>query len=253
MFRLFAIAAIALALTGCDDRWHDYSYKMTVYADGKAYSTVRHVKVEEGATIQDSTGRRVDRSVEGQAIIIETPSGPVFALMKPEEGDFGFGYYAARVAEPALEPAVAAAQESDADRAMRKDGERKPGFDHLADDAARHNAMLEVKGEQDLPRTIPNPDPYRKAPVHVWPLLVRFDALDMPASVRKVSPESIGVTRITIEITDENVTDAIGQRISWLDDYYDKMLDGNRLRTIKASDQFANKLSQSDFSQGFKP
>ena len=102
--RTFALSAtllpLVLSLGGCgDDRWKDYSYKMTVYADGKAYSTVRHVTVTEGASIQSSSGRRVDRKVEGEAVIIDTPSGPVFALMTPADGQFGNGFYAAYVAE----------------------------------------------------------------------------------------------------------------------------------------------------------
>ena len=47
MFERFVLGAMALSglasLGGCnDDRWTDYSYKMTVYVGDKAYSTVRN-------------------------------------------------------------------------------------------------------------------------------------------------------------------------------------------------------------------
>lgn len=212
--RLVAAIAFAALLSACGDRYPDYSYKMTIVANGKEYSTVRHVRVEEGSTIQDSSGRRVDRTVEGQAVIIDTPSGPVFALMKPEEGDFGFGSYAARVAEPALMIALAQGEESEVGRKGTK-GER--GIDYLADNPARHKAMLEVSGPQELPRTIPNPDPYRGGPIHLWPLLVRFDALDKPESVRRVSADSLGISQITIEVTDESAARGIEGILNWLD------------------------------------
>ena len=183
MRSLFSLL-LALTLTACDDRWTDYSYKMTVHVGD---STVRRTfergprppaparALEEGATIQDTSGRRVDRSVEGEAVVIETPSGPVFALMTPAEGDFGFGRYAAYVAEPALMANYGQPSEDIGPRY----GE--PGYDGLADDAARHNAMLKVTGPRDLPRTVPNPDIYRgpKAIV-VWPMLVRFGDITDP-------------------------------------------------------------------------
>ncbi len=247
MIRFLTCLVLAITLAGCGDRWQDYSYKMTIYADGKAYSVVRHVTVEEGSTIQDSTGRRVDYRTEGQAVIIETPKGPVFALMKPEQGDFGFGYYAARITEPALMNLPA--REDRADRAINKHVGRIYGNDHLADNAERHNAMLEVKGPRDLPRTIPNPNPIRKEPVHVWPMLVRFDQLDMPASVRKVSPESVGISRITIEVTNEPVTMGIDKRLNWLPGLNGRYLNGTIAARgspygLEAGDFSSNVLSE---------
>jgi len=211
--RSFGLSAIlvSLSLGGCgDDRWRDYNYKMTVYADGKAYSTVRHVEVTEGTSIQSSSGRRVDRKVEGEAVIIDTPSGPVFALMTPAEGSFGNGYYAAYVAEPALVPAIGKAKESEAGAAVREYREAQPGFDNLADDAERHNAMLKVEGPRDLPRTISNPDRYRgPKDIAVWPKFVRFNDMKDPRSMEIVSADSVGVSNITIEVTDEETTTTI--------------------------------------------
>jgi hypothetical protein len=223
---------------------------MTVWLGDKSYSAVRHVKVEEGASIQDSSGRRVDRSVEGEAVVIETLSGPVFALMTPAEGQFGNGYYAAYVAEPALVPAIGKPKESDVGRAVREYGERQPDYDPLAGDARTHNAMLKVEGPRTLPRTIPNRDRYRgPRDIVVWPMLVHFGDIDDPKTVRKVSPESIGVTRITIEVTDDPVTTGIEKRLEWLAKYHDKMLDGS---SINNSQALANSLSEIDFRIGIQ-
>lgn len=222
--RLVATMVFAALLSACGDRYPDYSYRMTIVANGKEYSTVRHVTVEEGSTIQDSTGRRVDRTVEGQAVIIDTPSGPVFALMKPEDGDFGFGSYAARVAEPAL---MIALTQREGSAVERKGTKGKRGIDYLAGNPARHKAMLEVTGPQDLPRTIPNPDPYRGGPIHLWPMLVRFDALDKPESVRNVSADEIGISLISIEVTNEDAAHNISQILRWLPGMNSRYLNGS--------------------------
>jgi hypothetical protein len=190
---------------------------MTVWVGDKPFSAVRHVSVEEGSTIQDPSGRRVDYKVSGQAVIIETQSGPVFALLTPESGQFGFGNYGAMVAGPALVPAIGKPAESEAQKAIREYREEQPGYDWLAEDAKQHNAMLQVEGPHPLPRSIPNPDRYRgERTIPVWPLFVRFGDINDPKNVRKVSPESIGVTGITIEITDDDVTEGIEDRLGWL-------------------------------------
>lgn len=248
--RTFALSAalvpLAFSLGGCgDDRWKDYNYKMTVYADGKAYSTVRHVEVTEGTSIQSSSGQRVDRKVEGEAVIIDTPSGPVFALMAPADGQFGNGFYAAYVAEPALVPAIGRPAESEAQAAVREYREGQSGFDNLADDAEKHNAMLKVEGPRDLPRTIPYPD-RNQGPrdITVWPMFVRFGDIKDPKTVQIASPESIGVTRITIEVSDDEPTTGIEKTLPWLDEYYDKMLDGQRIHN---SNDLANTLTPGEF------
>jgi hypothetical protein len=245
-------AGALLALSACgDDRWSDYNYKMTVWVGGKAFSSVRHVEVTEGASIQDSSGRRVDRKTIGEAVIIETPGGPVFALLTPEEGQFGNGFYGAYVAEPALVPAIGKPPASETDLAVREYEQEQPGYDWLAGHADRHNAMLEVKGPRELPRTIPNPDRYRgNRTIAVWPMLVRFGDPADPRTVRKVSPEAIGVTRITIEVTDEDMTTGIEERLGWLPKYFAERqrLSGNHSIAISNIDHsLAESLGVGDF------
>lgn len=260
--RMFALSAalvpLAFSLGGCgDDRWKDYNYKMTVYADGKAYSTVRHVEVTEGTSIQSSSGRRVDRKVEGEAVIIDTPSGPVFALMTPADGQFGNGFYAAYVAEPALIPAIGKPAESEAEAAVREYREGQPGFDNLADDAEKHNAMLKVEGPRDLPRTIPYPD-RNQGPrdITVWPMLVRFGDIDNPNSVERVSPESVGISRITIEVTTDDETSKVNRILTeefwrkWAKIHRDELRRPGGANNNPYFGTFASKISRDLFVSG---
>jgi hypothetical protein len=247
---LAVVAASAmLGLSGCgDDRWTDYTYKMTVHAGGKAFSTVRHVTVEEGSSIQDSSGRRVDRRTQGEAVIIDENGRTYYALMVPADGQFGNGFYAAYVAEAALVPMIGKAAESDVDKAIREYAEEQPGFDQLADDAATHNAMLRVVGPHSLPRSIAGaPDGNGPTSMTVWPMFVTFDDPKDPKTVRAVSPEEIGVSKITIEITDEPVTTGIEGRLGWRTGFGSKRLNGNRFGNSQ-SNNLAEKLSAYSFS-----
>ena len=91
-----------------------------------------------------------------------------------------------------------------------------------------------------------------------YPILVTFGDPADPASVTKVDPDDLAATfgegvklnRITIELTDDPVTTGINKRLGWLSNYFDKMLDGNSNQTIRATDRFANSLTQGDFSKG---
>lgn len=245
-----ALAAALVSLAGCDDRWSDYNYRMTVHVGDKAFSTVRHVEVEEGSSIMDSSGRRVDRRTQGEAVILDLNGQTYYALLTPADGSYGNGYYAAYVAEPALVPAIGKPPETDLAKAMRDYQERQPGFDQLADDAATHNAMLEVKGARILPREIPGmPNGHGPTKMTVWPMFVTFRDPADPKTVRAVSPEEIVVTAITIEFTKDDVTTGIEKRLGWLPDYYDKMLDGQRLNN---STDLANNLTPRAFRSEIK-
>ncbi len=47
-------------------------------------------------------------------------------------------------------------------------------------------------------------------------MMVRFRDLNDPKSVEKVDPEAIGVRRITVETTSDDVTTGIEKRLRWL-------------------------------------
>lgn len=91
-----------------------------------------------------------------------------------------------------------------------------------------------------------------------YPLLVTFTDINDPTTVRKVDPDNLAATfgpgvslkRITLEITDEEVTDGkIGQVLTWLTTVGDGMLDGRRISTLDAENRLANDLSRLDFKR----
>jgi hypothetical protein len=226
MIGVLAVGA-AVLLTGCgDDRWPDYNYKMTVYVGGKAFSTVRRVEQKEGFSAADSSGRSVTRSLQGEAVIIELGEGRTYyaLLGKPDEPE-----YAQKVAGYALLPLV-------------PEFERDPRFDDyhnetdadaLGRSAEQQQKMVAIKGPQALPRTRPSPDPYRgPRQLDNWPMFVTFDDPKDPKTVREASPDSIGVSKVSIEIVDEEVTTGIDVRLDksfwdlWIANHYKQMREG---------------------------
>lgn len=80
-----------------------------------------------------------------------------------------------------------------------------------------------------------------------WPLFVTFGNPNDPKTVREVSPDSIGISRITIEITKGDVTVGIGERLPWRQGYGEKRLSGARF-TNPQSAALGDHLSAFSFS-----
>jgi hypothetical protein len=49
-----------------------------------------------------------------------------------------------------------------------------------------------------------------------WPMILRFRDINDPKSVEQVDPEAIGVKRIMLETTGDEVTVGIEKRLGWL-------------------------------------
>jgi hypothetical protein len=93
-------------------------------------------------------------------------------------------------------------------------------------------------------------------PPELYPLLVTFDDIADPATVKRVDPADLAASfgpgvslkRITLTITDEPVTEGEVEKVLvWLDDIGGGMLDGRRISTISAENRLANDLSRSSF------
>jgi hypothetical protein len=69
-----------------------------------------------------------------------------------------------------------------------------------------------------------------------YPMLVTFDDLADPKSVKAVNPDIIGVRRITLHVTDDPVTTGIEKRLEWLN-HLDKYL-------VNQSNPFTSNLPQ---------
>jgi hypothetical protein len=89
------------------------------------------------------------------------------------------------------------------------------------------------------------------------PMLVTFDDITKPETVREVDPEDLTAAfgegmrlkAVTLEITDEAVTEGrVEGVLGWLDEVWPRQLDGRRIETLDAKNRFANSLSANSFS-----
>lgn len=220
VLKLIAGLTGVLLLSSCgDDAFPDYHYKMTIYVGDTAFSSVRSVKQEQVFSAADSSGQAVKRSLEGEAVIIEFADGnTVYALLgKPDEPE-----YAQKVAGYALLPLVPKFKRDPRTDTLAVERGTE-SLDRMAD---AQQQMVAVQGPQNLPRTRANPDPiHGPRGLDAWPMFVTFSNPADPKTVREVSPASIGVARITIEITDGDVTTGIRTRLAWLGEYPEPRLD----------------------------
>ena len=97
------------------------------------------------------------------------------------------------------------------------------------------------------------------------PRLVRFDDLKYPSSAELVFSKYKGAVKnnfqqiygagykldsVLIEIIEEDVTWSINKILPWIDQFYNKRLDGDRYGSYKAENKTANSLSSGAFSTG---
>lgn len=96
----------------------------------------------------------------------------------------------------------------------------------------------------------------RVMPVKSYPLLVVFEDLNKPETVKQVKPEEIATVfgegynleAMTVQITDEEVTTGrVEQILGWFGALDGKLLDGRQFSTIKAENRLANNLSKGNF------
>jgi hypothetical protein len=214
------LLTLAASLSGCGIRkFPDYNYKMTIYADGKAFSSVRGIEQEEISSVQDSSGRTVKRRLHGEAVVLDLAGRTYFALLgKPDNADYSL----LTVTATSLGPLVQQVPNQDGDATQQRQL-RDPAY-HLDDMAERSRAMTEIKGAHPLPRQVRARDGKRWE--DNWPTFVTLDDPNDPRTARLVRPENIGVTEITIEITDDDVSTGIEQRLPWWRAYRDKRFDG---------------------------
>lgn len=230
-----AFLCAILHLSGCSlaDEAPTYRYRLTVEVStpegvktGFSVIEVTQRVVRPGS---NPAGTAVERRVRGEAVSVDLPAGnTLFALLRSENNAEWASYVMQTLAS-------------------HTKGE---SFEQQLDN------MLELKGERVLPRMFPPVGHLDER--SAYPLLVAFGDIDDPTSVKEVDPDELAAAfgdgfslkRITVQLTDDPVTSGIEQRLEWLPNYYDKMLDGNTNQTIRAKDRFANSLTQGDFSKG---
>jgi hypothetical protein len=211
---ILLLVLASLGLVGCRDGYQ-WNQKLTVNIQTplgeKSGSAVSNEIVSYGPTL---SGSIVQYAVKGEAVIVElTPGKYLFALLGQEE-------LASWTWQDVLP--------------IGKDGDARPAF-----------KMIENMREK------------RDIPIKQYPLLVTFGDVTNPKTVKKVDPANLAATfgsgyylkSITLEITDERVTEGKVQEVlGWLQDIWPNRLDGRRFETMESSNRVANSLSANSFS-----
>lgn len=179
------VAGSAIGLTGCGAYGGaSYRFRMTVEADTPqgqlTGSSVYEVSAKKVLRLT-SEERAGSGGTRGQALILDLPNGPVFVTLKmPVAGD-DLGIRTTRALLPQT-------RSGDMDANLAAVSELGGWF-------AAYKA--------ELPR-------------EDWPLMVRFEDINDPSTVERVEPGSIGIRRILLETTGDDVTMGIEKRLGWL-------------------------------------
>ena len=126
----------------------------------------------------NSTSRYTTGISRGEAVAVDLPGGPLFVLLK--DGD-GSGDFINQLYTPL------------------NGGVRLSNDDMMA--------FVDKMGDGDYKAELPREE---------WPMTVRFRDLNDPKSVERVDPAAIGVTRVLLETTSDEVTVGIEKRLGWL-------------------------------------
>ena len=186
------LAFASLGLASCSERMPTYRYRMTVEVttpEGlRSGSSVIEIRQETGTRFPGPEAASLKTYVTGEAVAVDLPGGQtVFALLRTPEREDGAGSYALAAFAPNL-PDV-----------------------HRADWRERVRVLKQQDGSAILPR-----DQY--------PMFVSFRDIRNPQTVEQVPPErlipgadaAVSVRRVIIQITTDNVTRTIEDKLPWL-------------------------------------
>lgn len=138
-----------------------------------------YARKEPALTSEEGSGFRAGIS-RGEAVVVDAPSGPIFALLTVSSGSTNIdvlGAFAPELWDQPWEEKMAAVRRLSSENGIKV----------------------------ELPRA-------------GWPMLVRFADINDPKSVEAVDPATIGMKRILLETTNEDVTVGIKKRLGWLHD-----------------------------------
>lgn len=191
MIRAAFIILATLTLLGCDQT-ETLRYRLTVEVETpvgpKVGSSVIEVEVREQSS-EIYLGNRVRLRPRGEAAAVDLPNGRVlFALLRDETSSDAAKVYPWRAFDPP-----------------------QGGGHEWGIHAAR--ALKQTKGSQPIPP-------------RYYPMLVTFGDLSDPASIEQVDPDDLAAAfgegfclkRITVQMTDDPVTNEIDKRLRWLID-----------------------------------
>ena len=205
------IGGAAILLTGCGPSIEDrveFNYRLTVEVETpqgtKSGSSVIWVRAVRNPDWVNPEGRGNRAKFKGEAVAVDLPNGKaLFALLQTEGGASDAANY------PIL--------------AFKDDLQ---GSEDIVDGYQR---LSTSQGESaQMPRTelvLPNGG----TEVSAWPLLVMFEDIADPTTIKRVNRDDLGANfgagvklkAISIEITDDSVTTGIEKRLTWLPNAYD--------------------------------
>lgn len=191
--RLLASGA-GLLLGGCSLFGNRAAYRcrMTIEVDtaegARVGSSVLEIEsYKEAVVVGDRGGGHT--GLAGEAVAIDLPGGPVFALLTLGDG-------ARNLAAVITEALAPEARTGDFDQflaAVRKLG------------SGAYRGELRRTRSSDGGVDEPN-----------WPVMVRFASTADPASVERLDPDQAGIRHIMLETTDAPLTIGIERRLPWL-------------------------------------
>jgi hypothetical protein len=212
-------------LSGCGLLGSNYSYryKITVEVDTPqglktGYAVHETLVSKSNIDLGDLNGKRGMRT-RGEAVAVDLPGGQTLFALIPDSN----------LSQSVLDPDW---KNDWVDSAQRIIGGNTP--------------------QGPLAMTAGKPKPVNMK--SGYPMLVRFNDIKDPKTVQKVDPENLTASfgagvrlkGITVEVTDENVTVGIGNRLSWLKNHKGSLDYSGRLHPENPEKD----LTPSDFQQG---
>lgn len=205
--------AITAGLSGCGlfTKRASYRFRMTIEADAGSGTGVLQVNAVKSLalTAHEHAG---GAGLSGEAVVLNLPEGPIFALLTIGDGKPPL---ATRVTL-ALDPGLNALDPKEFVQAVDRLGAWLGG------------------ARAELPR-------------QDWPMMVRFRDISNPKSVEPVDPGTIGVKRIVVETTGDEISIGITKKLHWLNSGGRSLDPGNKV-DFSGGTNFAKELRQKYFS-----
>ena len=211
---LLVMAAGVLAGCGLFNSSASFRYRMKVEGShpGEAVYEILAEKVNGPRLPDERPGGSI---IKGEALVIETPSGPVFVLLQSPGSGGDLKGAVARTLAPDIP------------------WNGQPNFWKAV-------TRLAGAGDGEIKGELPRED---------WPMMVRFGDIDDPKSVVKVSPDEIGVKRIVLETTSDPIATGIEKRLMWLRDE-GLTLDSSGGIDFSGNTPLAKQIRQREFKMG---
>jgi hypothetical protein len=227
----FVALALLVVLPACGRELPSYHYRLTVEVETpeglRTGSSVIEVRTFRASEFPGAEAGGVSSRIRGEAVAVDLGArGILFVLLQGRNSPTQIG----GLAMPALLP-------------------RRPDPRGTAEALGNNITVLKrVRGAAPVPS-------------QDYPTLMRFGDIRNPASAIEVDPTNLAASfgtgvrlrRMTAEITEDNVTSEIEERLPWWDSYHDRRLDGSTTRIEHSENpNLAHHLGQGSFSTGLR-